>query len=256
MWAQGRELPELDMVCAVIIRLMTAQIERISSANASNGAKGGRGNKSEKSETKRKKPTVTVTVPVSDTITVSKTATAALLTDTQKTLLINEYGNAAFNAAYDRVNKNEPLNNCDSLDEPVPVADGENVSLLGAIEDDSAGEPFEEVEERDTYRVLHEAVAHLNERERIVIKARFFENESLVAVGEQLGVSRTTARNIEDIGLKALRRMKTMRELGNDFYRSSGQHSFRRNNASSVELIAEWREKLKLSAGTAASGEA
>ena len=71
-WAAESELPPLDPESAILFRLMTAQIERISAVNAANGARGGRGNKNEethKSEGKRKKPTVTVSVTAADTVT-------------------------------------------------------------------------------------------------------------------------------------------------------------------------------------------
>jgi len=78
-WAQDNESAELDPECAMLFRLMTAQIERISATNSKNGSQGGApvGNKnakipettetSELSETtsdNRNKPTVPVTVPV------------------------------------------------------------------------------------------------------------------------------------------------------------------------------------------------
>lgn len=71
--ADDEDAPELDPMCAMLHRLMLAQMERVSSANSANGSKGGRGNKSEKSEDneesgeKPKKPTVSlsVTSPVS-----------------------------------------------------------------------------------------------------------------------------------------------------------------------------------------------
>jgi len=75
-------LPKLDPLCAVLFRLMSAQIERISAVNSINGAKGGRpllnekSEKTEKSEAKRKKPTVPVSV--SDTLSVSDTVTKSM----------------------------------------------------------------------------------------------------------------------------------------------------------------------------------
>jgi hypothetical protein len=113
MWAQGRELPELDTICSMMFRLMTAQCERISLVNSVNGSKGGapKGNKNAKtsettqtSENNPNKPTVTesVAVTVSDTITVSKTAVTVMLTDAQRNALIDEFGITAFKAAFNK----------------------------------------------------------------------------------------------------------------------------------------------------------
>ena len=78
-WATDTELPPLDPETAMLFRLMKAAIERISIVNAANGKSGGapQGNANaqkttETSETKknnRNKPTVSVTV--TDTVTVS-----------------------------------------------------------------------------------------------------------------------------------------------------------------------------------------
>jgi hypothetical protein len=78
-WATDQDPPPLDSEAAMLFRLMCAQIERISEANSKSGSQGGRpSEKSEKSEesgksgANRKKPTVSVTAPVSDTVTVTE----------------------------------------------------------------------------------------------------------------------------------------------------------------------------------------
>ncbi|MPM68968.1 hypothetical protein SDC9_115905 [bioreactor metagenome] len=87
-WASDAEKVELDVMCAMLFRLMIAQIERISQANSANGSKGGRPSKTEKSEETEKsrekpiKPTVTNTITISDTNTNTIVGADALATIT------------------------------------------------------------------------------------------------------------------------------------------------------------------------------
>lgn len=83
-WAENKELTCSDPMCAMLFRLMIAQIERISQANSANGSKGGRPPKTEEteksqktgeSEKKRIKPTNTITNTVSDTISTTNNIT-------------------------------------------------------------------------------------------------------------------------------------------------------------------------------------
>ena len=81
-WASDGETVELDPMCAMLYRMMTAAIERISKINSLNGSNGGRGNKSEireetgiseESDTRQIKPTDTISVTdtVPDTVSTS-----------------------------------------------------------------------------------------------------------------------------------------------------------------------------------------
>lgn len=110
-WASDKEIVELDVICAMLFRLMIAQIERISQANSANGSKGGRPSKTEKtekSEEKRIKPTVTntVTLSVSDTNTntIVGADAPATITDIEEVQIKNKqieqgkYGNVSLSA--------------------------------------------------------------------------------------------------------------------------------------------------------------
>ena len=88
-WAEGADISPLNSECAILFRLMSAQMERISSANSANGQKGGRGNKSEKSEPFQKKP---IKPPVTKTKAITGTITG---TDTNLTEGIGRPADAA-----------------------------------------------------------------------------------------------------------------------------------------------------------------
>lgn len=103
-WAMDKETKCSDPICAMLFRLMTAQIERISQVNSANGSKGGRPpktDKSEISEEKRIKPTVTntVTLSVPDTNTIinadAPTTTTGIgdLQPINKQIKQDKYGN-------------------------------------------------------------------------------------------------------------------------------------------------------------------
>jgi RNA polymerase primary sigma factor len=64
----------------------------------------------------------------------------------------------------------------------------------------------------DRAELLQAALAKLPERERGVLHARFFEDKTLVEIGEQLGVSRERARQIEFNALKTLRKFSKLTE--------------------------------------------
>lgn len=99
-WAEDMEVNCSDPVCAILFRLMTAQIERISQANSANGKKNRKSEQSEEneeseqSEEKRIKPTVTSTVSVSNTnIT---TITGEQIKDKQ--IKLGKYNNVVLSA--------------------------------------------------------------------------------------------------------------------------------------------------------------
>jgi RNA polymerase sigma factor (sigma-70 family) len=139
---------------------------------------------------------------------------------------------------------NEPLNNYRSLDEPLPGADLEDLTLGDLIVDEAATEPFEGVETREAYRPVRDAVDKLDGRVREIIHARYFENKSLAAIGNQLDLSRERVRQLHRKGIESLRKMKELRRLANDvFYYRGGYNNFMRNG-SVVEVAVERREEI------------
>lgn len=100
--------------------------------------------------------------------------------------------------------KNEPLNNCRSLD--VPLKDDENeITLADTIEDHNAINAVDSVELEDNYRILHEAVDNLKEPMNRVINSYYFENKSMKDIGSEMSVSIERIRQIKSNGLKCLR---------------------------------------------------
>ena len=100
--------------------------------------------------------------------------------------------------------KNEPLNNCTSLD--VPLKDDEKeITLADTIADETAVNAPERAELEDDYRILHEAVDNLKEPMNRVINAYYFEDKSLKDIGSEMSVSIERIRQIKAKGLRKLR---------------------------------------------------
>ena len=73
---------------------------------------------------------------------------------------------------------------------------GETVRQLG---------PAEEAEREDLEQTLDEVLGTLTERERTLLKARFWDNATLKEAGERIGVSGSRAMQMEECALRKLR---------------------------------------------------
>lgn len=122
------------------------------------------------------------------------------------------FKNAVRELAGVRTQKNEPLNNCTSLD--VPLKDDEpDFTLADTISDETAVNAPERAELEDDYRILHEAVNNLKEPMNRVINAYYFEDKSFTQIGKEMGISHSTVSNIKAKGLRCLRSSKPLLQL-------------------------------------------
>lgn len=103
------------------------------------------------------------------------------------------------------------LNNADSLDRPVSDED-ESLSLDDMLADDSAEQAFEDIEQRDYLRALHEALTTaltvLPEPERRVIIARYYAGKNGAEIARSEGIPYEQERKLEASALKQLRAWK------------------------------------------------
>lgn len=91
-----------------------------------------------------------------------------------------------------------------SLNLPVKDENKEIGELIELVEDN--GESPEQVLEQKSIRdIVNAAVDRLSENERLVIRAFFYDNKSLVDVAEHLHVNRQRAAQIKDRALDKLR---------------------------------------------------
>ena len=141
--------------------------------------------------------------------------------------------------------RKEPLNCAAfSLDEPVQNDDGE-MSYAEIIPDETAEEPFREIEQADYCRDIRDTVqAALSDRPREleVIERLYYAGETLAGAGAMIGISTERVRQLRQRALRLLYNDSRLRELyGISPYRHVGVNQFR-NCGSIVEQIAEKHE--------------
>lgn len=103
-----------------------------------------------------------------------------------------------------------PLNECSSLDVRLDEADEGSSTKGETIEDPAAAQAFQQAEDGVYTEELHTALEtamtqHLTEREADVLRRRYYDGQTLQAIGEELGVRGERVRIIEG---KAIRKMK------------------------------------------------
>ncbi len=72
---------------------------------------------------------------------------------------------------------------------------------------------FSEMEEAETTKLVDEALGCLTSREAKVLRLRFYEDMTLAAIGEQLGVQQERVRQIEAKALRKLRHPRLSEKL-------------------------------------------
>jgi RNA polymerase sigma factor FliA len=75
-----------------------------------------------------------------------------------------------------------------ALDELAAAGRG-STSLADTLEDEAAPDPVALLVDQDNRRQLAEAIAHLAERDRVVVTLYYFENLTLAEIGKVLGVT-------------------------------------------------------------------
>ena len=102
-----------------------------------------------------------------------------------------------------------PLDACTSLDTPLDTNDTESSTLGDLQEDPAASQAFQTVEDElyteELHAALEEALSKLPERTAHVLRCRYYAQQTLQAVGNELGVSRDRVRQIEWSGIQKLR---------------------------------------------------
>ncbi|MGM9969226.1 MAG: sigma-70 family RNA polymerase sigma factor [Anaeroplasma sp.] len=108
--------------------------------------------------------------------------------------------------------RNEPLNNCFSLNSNISQ-DDEETEEIDFIIDETALKQFERIEVSETQQIVWEAISHLDERSREVIIMKYFKDMTLRNISNVLSVTVETVRQIELKALRTLRKMPSLRSL-------------------------------------------
>lgn len=96
-----------------------------------------------------------------------------------------------------------------SLDAPIGDDDSDTFSEI--VEDESAKNPYRELEEKTVTAMLREMIKTLDPREASILRARFALNggpvQTLEEIGKKFGVTRERVRQIQNAALRKLRKM-------------------------------------------------
>jgi RNA polymerase primary sigma factor len=105
----------------------------------------------------------------------------------------------------------------DTISLETPVGDDEESSLGNYIEDHSAVDAIEKINDEDITRIIGEALGNLSSREERVLRMRFgigtLDEYTLEEIGKRFNVTRERVRQIEAKALKRLRTPQKMQEL-------------------------------------------
>ena len=108
------------------------------------------------------------------------------------------------------------MNECSSLDEPISQ-ESDDMTLGDSIEDQTALDAFQGVEDRTYNSQLHDTLevclSFLEKPMERAVRGQYYENKSLEDLGRELGVSYQYAREIRNKGLRKLRGGKARRLL-------------------------------------------
>ena len=147
-----------------------------------------------------------------------------------------------------------PLNECRSLDEPLPGT--EDIFLGDTIFDESAEIDFDNATDRAYSEKLHEALDSaldtLDERSEKVIRQRYYEGKTLRLVAKDMSISAESVRQIEVKAFHKLRQGKNTKMLSgfcDDVlaryaWHGTGLNAFKNTGASSVERAMEYADRL------------
>lgn len=116
-----------------------------------------------------------------------------------------------------KAGRNEPLNNCASLDKPVSDED-EDCALIDLQEDEHSTDFIAKIESDNISDIIRSEVEALGEPYSKVIRLYYLEGKKLAEIGELLGVSGERVRQLRYKGERELRKSKVLRKLYNEHY--------------------------------------
>ena len=153
-----------------------------------------------------------------------------------------------------RSSKIEPLNTTVSVDAALS-ADNENLTLLDLVEDTSATEAFDCIQDtvycEQLRRTLDTAInKKCNAQQAAIIQMHYFGNKTFREISAGTSVSPDRVRVIHNEGLRQLRKSRELNAFVEEYthakaYQHTGLSSFRNTGGSSVELIYEKLEHMR-----------
>lgn len=97
-----------------------------------------------------------------------------------------------------------------SLDQPLGLADDDELAVVDTVQDPGRTEPSMEVEFAEQRSVLRDAINNLQDREQVLIRKHYLEGVNFETIARMMGVSK---QRISQMHTRAVRRLREM--LGN-----------------------------------------
>lgn len=142
----------------------------------------------------------------------------------------------------------EPLNTATSLDRPIQPDEPDGGSLAEFVSDGNAAAAMDGVEESVYYKQLHEAmeaaIGELPPDNALALRLRYWGNMTLAAAGKAMGRSPERMRQMENKGIRELRKSKVLHNfLDFDMYHGTGLGTFRSSGSSIQERYVMKQER-------------
>lgn len=147
----------------------------------------------------------------------------------------------------------EPLNTATSLDRPVQPDEPDGGTLGELVPDGRAADAIAGIEEsvyrEQLHKAIDDAINELPPDNAQVLRLRYWGDMALSAVGEVMGKSTERTRQMENKGIRGLRKSRTLHcFLDFDMYHGAGLGAFRSSGSSIQEqyvLKQERREEYE-----------
>lgn len=150
-----------------------------------------------------------------------------------------------------------PLNECSSLDVRLDEADEGSSTKGETIGDPAAAQAFQQAEDGVYTEELHTALEtamtqHLTEREADVLRRRYYDGQTLQAIGEELGVRGERVRIIEGKAIRKMKGLSSIQRWHDDVittraWHGTGWNAWNRYGSVEERTAEYWDEQLKKS---------
>ena len=150
-----------------------------------------------------------------------------------------------------------PLNECSSLDVRLDEADEGSSTKGETIEDPAATQAFQQAEDGVYTEELHTALEtamtqHLTEREADVLRRRYYDGQTLQAIGEELGVRGERVRIIEGKAIRKMKGLSSIQRWHDDVittraWHGTGWNAWNRYGSVEERTAEYWDKQLKKS---------
>ena len=113
--------------------------------------------------------------------------------------------------------RQEPLNNCTSLDKEIDMNDGSTATIADVIPDKESAafvdNIIETISRAAESKIIHETIKQLPERQQRIINAHYFQGLTLKQISENMNISVERVRQLESYALRDFRQNKQLRMI-------------------------------------------